>query len=154
MEKIFEELLNSLETCHNDILSSLQGLPPEALDWSPGPAMNSLTVLVFHLSGSERYWIGDVAMGEFSGRNREAEFAARGVEPEVLRKRLDDSLDYARGALERLTLQHLGQERIAPSGGRKVTVAWALLHALDHASVHLGHIQLTRQLWEQHQLNR
>jgi hypothetical protein len=28
-------------------------------------------------------------------------------------------------------------------------VAWALLHALEHTTLHLGQIQLTRQLWEQ-----
>lgn len=153
MEKMIEETLNLLQTCHNEVLASLQGLPAEALDWSPGPGMNSITVLVFHLTGSERYWIGDVAMGEFSGRNRESEFAAREAEPEVLRARLDDSLAYARQALGRLTSQQLEQERMAPSDGRKVTAAWAILHALEHASVHLGHIQLTRQLWEQSRFN-
>ncbi len=152
MEKLLEEHLNTLQTCHNNILSSLQGLPAEALDWVPGPGMNSLTVLVFHLTGSERYWIGDVAMGEFSGRNREAEFQARGVEAEALRARLNDSLVYARSALGRLSLAQLDQERLAPSDGRKVTVAWALLHALVHVSEHVGHIQITRQLWEQEQM--
>jgi len=28
-------------------------------------------------------------------------------------------------------------------------VAWALLHALDHTAQHLGHMQITRQLWDQ-----
>ena len=154
MNKILEEHLNVLEDCHNNILSSLQGLPAEALDWVPGPGMNSLTVLVFHLTGSERYWIGDVAMGEFSGRNREAEFQARGVETEVLRARLDDSLAYARSVFGRLSLEQLTQERLAPSDGRRVTAGWAILHALVHAAEHVGHIQITRQLWEQEQMKR
>jgi uncharacterized damage-inducible protein DinB len=152
MEKLFEAHLTLLQACHRDILSSLEGLPAEALDWSPGPGMNSLAVLVFHLTGSERYWIGDVAMGEFSGRNRDAEFAVRNVEPAILKKRLEESLAYAQEALGRLTLQQLDQEHLAPADGRKVTAAWAILHALDHAALHLGHIQLTRQLWEQRQL--
>jgi hypothetical protein len=28
-------------------------------------------------------------------------------------------------------------------------IAWSLLHALEHTALHLGHMQLTRQLWEQ-----
>jgi hypothetical protein len=32
-----------------------------------------------------------------------------------------------------------------------MTVAWAVLHAVDHTALHLGHIQITRQLWEQRQ---
>ena len=30
-----------------------------------------------------------------------------------------------------------------------VTCGWALLHALDHAYLHLGHVQITCQLWRQ-----
>ena len=36
--------------------------------------MNSMNVLVVHLIGAERYWIGDVIAGEPSGRDRESEF--------------------------------------------------------------------------------
>jgi hypothetical protein len=28
-------------------------------------------------------------------------------------------------------------------------VGWALLHALEHTAIHLGHIQITQQLWDQ-----
>jgi ankyrin repeat protein len=28
-------------------------------------------------------------------------------------------------------------------------VAWCLAHALEHTALHLGHMQITRQLWEQ-----
>ena len=31
---------------------------------------------------------------------------------------------------------------------REFTVAWCLLHALEHSAVHLGHMQIVRQLWE------
>ena len=50
-----------LRNLHADLEHSLNDLPPEALDWSPGPDMNSLSVLATHVAGSERYWIGDVA---------------------------------------------------------------------------------------------
>jgi len=29
-----------------------------------------------------------------------------------------------------------------------VGVAWAILHALEHTGIHLGHIQVTQQLWQ------
>ena len=37
------------------------------------------------------------------------------------------------------------------SSGRAevVSSAWALLHAVEHVREHMGHAQLTRQLWEQ-----
>jgi len=61
MQTFFNEYLNILQKCHNDILEALEGLPLAALDWTPGPDTNSISVLVTHLAGAERYWIGDVA---------------------------------------------------------------------------------------------
>lgn len=33
------------------------------------------------------------------------------------------------------------------------TVAWRLAHALEHTALHLGHMEITRQLWEQNSLS-
>lgn len=147
MQTFFEDYLNILQACHTDVLKALDGLPPAALDWVSGPEMNSISVLVFHLTGAERYWIGDVAAQEPSDRDRDSEFKVHDVGMDVIRKRLDDSLAYARKTLEKLTLQDLEASRTSPRDGRKFTVAWALLHALEHTNLHLGHIQITRQLW-------
>jgi uncharacterized damage-inducible protein DinB len=148
MQTFFEDYLNLLEDCHNGVLEALEGLPLAALDWVPGQEMNSISVLVFHLTGSERFWIGDVAAQEPSNRDRDAEFRVRGVGMDVLKKRLADNLEYARNALNRMGMQDLGAKRTL-SDGDETTVGWALLHALEHATSHLGQIQITRQLWEQ-----
>jgi hypothetical protein len=68
---------------------------------------------------------------------------------DVLKKRLGDNLEYARNALNNFTIQDLEVTRVSARDGRTFTVAWALLHALEHTTLHLGQIQLTRQLWEQ-----
>jgi len=149
MQTFFNEYIHLLQDCHNGILQAIDGLPSEALDWIPGQDMNSISVLVFHTTGSVRFWIGDIAAQESSNRDRDAEFRARGVDVDVLKKRLTDNLEYASAALEKMTLQDLETTRVRPSDGRELTVAWALLHALEHATSHLGHIQMTRQLWEQ-----
>ena len=152
MQKFFEDYLSMMEERHTEILKALDGLPAEALDWVPGPDMNSISVLVFHTAGSERYWIGDVVAQESSNRDRDAEFKVKGVGVDVLKKRLNDNLVYVRKTLEKFTVQDLGEERIAPRDGRKGTVGWGLLHALEHMTLHLGQIQITRQLWEQKKL--
>ena len=149
MQIFFKEYLNILQTCHTDILKALDGLPPAALDWIPGPDMNSISVLVFHLTGAERYWIADVAAQDPTERDRDAEFKVHEVGVDVLKKRLTDNMEYERAALEKLTIQDLETTRVSPRDGREFTVAWALLHALEHDTLHLGQIQLTRQLWEQ-----
>ncbi len=148
MQPFFEDYLSFLEERHHDILEALDGLPPVALDWSPGSGMNSISVIVFHLTGAERYWIGDVVARESSGRDREAEFKVHDVGVDGLRERLTDNITYARKVLDKLSIQDLEAERISPRDSQKGTVAWALIHALEHMTNHLGHIQLTRQLWD------
>ena len=149
MQTFFKEYLSLLQDCHNHILEALDGLSPAALDWVPGHEMNSISVLVFHLTGAERYWIGDVAAQDPKERDRDAEFRVHDVEMDVLKKRLANNLEYARTTMDRFTIQDLETTRVSARDGREFTVAWALLHALDHANVHLGQIEITRQLWEQ-----
>ena len=148
MQTFFTDYLSLLQERHNEILEALEGLPSAALDWTPGPDMNSISVLIFHLTGAERYWIGDVASQDPKERDRDAEFRVREVGMDVLRKRSTDNLEYARNALNRFTIQDLEATRISARDGRSFTVAWALLHALEHTTLHLGQIQLTRQIWE------
>jgi uncharacterized damage-inducible protein DinB len=149
MQPFFEDYLAHLAELHSAIQRAIEGLPSAALDWSPGPELNSLAALIVHLAGAERFWIGDVAMGESSNRNRPAEFQVHSLEASELIGLVAASLDYARGALERLALADLAAPRTSPRDGRAVTVAWALFHALKHTALHLGHIEITRQLWEQ-----
>ena len=149
MQTFFTDYISLLQERHKDILEALEGLPPAALDWVPGPDMNSVSILVFHLTGAERYWIGDVAAQDPTERDRDAEFRVHNVEMDVLKKRLTDNLEYTRNTLNKFTIQDLETTRVSARDGRKFTVAWALLHALEHTTLHLGQIQITRQLWEQ-----
>lgn len=150
MQPFMSDYLNNLQDLHREILSTVEELPPTALDWTPpGSDYNSLNVLIVHLTGAERYWLGDVVAGEASGRDREAEFQLHGLSPDELRNRLEESLVYAYGVLEKLTLPDLETSRISPRNGREITVAWALAHTLKHTALHVGHIQITRQLWDQ-----
>lgn len=149
MQAYFADYFSLLQNCHNDVHKAIDGLPFEALDWSPGKDMNSISVLVVHLTSAERFWIDDVAAQEPSDRDRNAEFEAKSLGTEILKKRLDNSLKYARTILEKFTLQDLEAPRISPRDGHEFTVGWSLLHALEHSTLHLGQIQLNRQLWEQ-----
>ena len=71
------------------LFQAIEGLPPAALDWVPGPDTNSLAVLAVHVTGATRYWIGDVA-----GRDRDAEFQVRDLDATALKARLTEALAY------------------------------------------------------------
>jgi hypothetical protein len=110
--------------------------------------MNSLAVLAAHVAGSEQYWVGEVAGGDPAHRDRPAEFRTQGVDGSALVAGLDAALAHSQATLEKLTLPDLEALRQAGDRG-EVTVAWALFHNLEHIGIHLGQMQLTRQLWEQ-----
>jgi hypothetical protein len=51
--------------------------------------------------------------------------------------------------LSKLTSSQLRETRKTSGPFGEVTVQWCILHQISHYAVHLGHIQLTRQGWEQ-----
>ena len=149
MEPFCTEYLEVLKTLHRDFIKAFDGLPDEALDWIPGEEMNSLCVLVVHTTGSTRWWIG-IALGDPPERNRDLEFQANGLRVAELQARFATLEEYAQNGLERFSLADMATTHSVPNRGDwRVSSAWALLHALEHIGLHLGHAQITRQLWEQ-----
>lgn len=147
-DQFFADYLERLQGLQHKLHSELRDLPAQAMDWTPGPEMNSVAVLLAHITGLLREGI-DIALGDPPSRVREQEFQTRGVQSAEMLRRLDAVIGYARSALPRLGLQDLENERQDEDG--IVTCGWALLHALEHAYLHLGHVQLTCQMWRQRQ---
>jgi hypothetical protein len=147
MSIFYNDLMDRLSELHAEIEKSLDGLPSDALDWVPGPEMNSITVLVTHLTGAEQYWIG-VAVNEPHERDRAVEFLTKGLGLEELKARVVSTEDFARQALTSLSIKDLETLRHSPRKDKTFSVGWCLAHALEHSAIHTGHIQLTRQLWD------
>jgi uncharacterized damage-inducible protein DinB len=147
-DQFFADYLQRLEDLQHRLHKEVRDLSAEALDWTPGPAMNSVAVLLAHITGVLHEGI-DLALDDPPGRVREQEFQTRGVLGAEMLRRLDAVIDYARDALPRLGLEDLAKERKDEDEDRMITCGWALLHALEHAYLHLGHIQLTCQIWRQ-----
>ncbi|HEX7620162.1 MAG TPA: DinB family protein [Anaerolineales bacterium] len=146
MPTFYDDLYDRFCEMHSEIEKAVEGLPSEALDWVPGPEMNSMTVLVAHLTGAENYWIG-VALNEPPGRDREAEFRAKGLGAAELMAYVVSADNFARRALARFSLPDLEVIRHSPRNDKAFNVGWCLTHAIEHTALHTGHIQLTRQLW-------
>jgi uncharacterized damage-inducible protein DinB len=147
MHILFEEHLDRLTEMHTQAAHILETVPQEALDWSPGGDIPTLAILAAHIAGSVEYWIADVAGQVDTHRDRDAEFTVQGQSAAVLKARLDAGFGASRRTMETLTLDDLTEMRPA-NRGRTVTVAWAILHALEHASVHVGNMEIIRSLWE------
>jgi hypothetical protein len=149
MLQFFEDYLELLADHHRHLKDAIAGLTVEALDWVPGQDMNSLCVIIVHLTGSARYWIGEMVGDIPANRDRASEFKAHGLDEAALKECLDDNLSLARTVLEKLTFDKLAEERRSPLQDQPITRGWALAHALEHTALHVGHAQITRQLWDQ-----
>jgi uncharacterized damage-inducible protein DinB len=146
MDIIFGGFFDLLQQIHEDSKAAIEGLTQDELDWIPGEGMNSMAVLAAHIAGSETFWIGDIVMGQPSGRDRPAEFATSGINGETLSDLLDGSLSRIALAFESMSVEQLHETRQSPRGGDEFTVVWAIGHVLEHTALHLGHMQVTRQL--------
>ncbi len=95
MLPFFEALASQFHELHGEIARDLDALPVDALDWVPGHEMNSISVIIVHLTGSERFLVGDVIMQDPSNRDREAEFHVAGMSKADLVQRLNTTEAYA-----------------------------------------------------------
>ena len=85
--QLFADYLERLEDLQHRLHQAVQGLPAEAMDWSPGPEMNSVAVLLAHITGVLHEGI-DIALDNPPSRVRQQEFQTRGVlSAELLRDR-------------------------------------------------------------------
>ncbi len=143
-----EHYAQALQRLHTDAAAVLEHLPAAALNWRPlegDESTNSLAITLAHMAGSERFWVGEVAGGQPAHRDREAEFHVQAASAEELLALLDQALAVTQAALSRLAPAAL--DETVTTRDRTVTRRWAVLHAIEHLAVHLGHMQLTRQLW-------
>ncbi len=149
MEQLFTDLLERFDFLYQAIEAAVADLPDEALNWKPGSDLNSIAVIMAHTAGAWRYWIGDVAGEKPSGRVRAEEFDTHNVNVAEMLERLRAALETGREVLAQLDLSRLDETRTAGLHDKRCTVSWAILHALEHTALHAGHIQITRQLWDQ-----
>ena len=148
MHQLFTDLLDRLQDMHNDMKKCIAGVPVAGLDWVPGEEMNSLSVLVMHTAGAERYIVEDMAGGNPIGRDMDFEFGRTGLDEAALVAHLDEAMEATRKMIAQFSLADLPIERTGSQSKKAYTVGFSLLHSLDHAANHLGHMQITRQLWD------
>jgi uncharacterized damage-inducible protein DinB len=142
--------LQLLDDLRGQVRALIADLPAEALNWRPiegadEHATNSLAVLAAHIAGAEHFWIAEVIGQRPATRDRDAEFHTVAAEAGELLRRLDAVAAETAEVFSSLSEADLNGVRVAR--GREVTVRWGILHVIDHTALHLGHMQITFQLW-------
>ena len=150
MTSELENYLDRLEDLRGQISGLLAELPAEALNWRPiegrnDHATNSLAVLAVHVAGAEHFWIAEVIDGRPETRDRNAEFVTVATSATEIIQLLEKAAGETREVFSTLNESDLNGTR--QTKGRVVPVRWCILHVIDHTSLHLGHMQITYQLW-------
>lgn len=148
------DLLELAEALLGDVEDVLASLPDGALNDAPAGLGNSPYVLIYHLLGSARYWIGEVVGGQPTGRVRAEEFGAEGTKADLearlqdTRARLTSALNGFSGADLRPHPVDLSRGVLSwgslPPAGR--TSVWVVAHDLAHTAYHLGQLRLMQRL--------
>lgn len=139
----------------------LADLPPAALTWKPfesSPwqgAAGSLGWLIAHAISSTVYllkraeWtMGRIEWSEVQGDQGKEEFTTANYDPANMRARADAAQSYVQQMLDSLTYAELDASRPHVKRPELVfTARFDIQHAIEHMSQHIGHAQLTRQLW-------
>jgi uncharacterized damage-inducible protein DinB len=146
MEPFAADALDIIKTCHDGLRNAVKNADPQALNWLPGPEMNSISILVIHVLGSERFWLGQ-AVGMNLERDRDAEFQSNTDDPSPILRHIDEADAEAASVLTGFSAADANRQ--LPFQDRKVSGMWAVMHVIEHLREHLGHTELTLQLWAQ-----
>jgi hypothetical protein len=144
-----------LQSVVADLFAAMDGIPDDDLNtWKPAAArdgsqeMNTFAAIAIHVASAGEFMTLHAVGGAPSNRNREGEFLATGSLADI-RARYDAWLAGLHTMLDGLTEDDLNAPTTEP---RYIERGWpaaeVLLHALDHTALHVGHMQIQRQLWE------
>src|SRR6185369_1519035 len=131
---LVEDFLPKIERC-------LALLSDEQIWWRPNAESNSIGNLLLHLSGNARQWIVCGLGGDTDARDRDSEFAQRETIPRAeLLSGLRQTIREVDGTLAKFDMDSLVEKKMIQ--GLEVTALEAILHVVEHFSMHTGQIIL------------
>ena len=126
---------------------SVEAYPDDASLWAePAGLPNSGGTLVLHLAGNLQHYVGAVLGASGYRRDRDAEFARRGVPRTELLAEIaaaESAVDRGMGAVSEAALAAPYPE---PIGGRSLAMGDFLVHLSSHLAYHLGQLDYHRRV--------
>ncbi len=149
-------LADFIERIARDLLAQLAGISDELLNRpTPIPDSNTLYGVATHTVGMGEFWVLALVGGWPIARNRSLEFRASGTSAELI-ARFERWIKHVHQVLDDLPASKLDEPVYPPAeflstGGfadsQSMTARDCLLHVVEHSATHLGHIQLTIQMF-------
>ena len=147
MDAELQGYLDTLKEILDETREKVRGLPVEVLNWKPLPEdTNSLAAIVTHMHGVTTFWIYQGLTGEDVKRDRAAEFEAVVSDADEVATLLSHASTRARTAIEGCHPSSLDDVIRLPNN-EPCTKREAIIHTIKELGQHLGHMDITRQLW-------
>lgn len=133
-------------------VDALEGLTDEQLNWDPPwHDSNPLFAIATHSLLCARAYVTGIVAGLPATRDRNAEFVASGTmaDIEVLARDILSEIENALQQMDPARLDHhsVPQRELWGEGEpREISGRWALAHMVQHMSIHLGEIHVTRDV--------
>lgn len=151
------DLLETLERLTGDLVRAVTEAGSGALDWRPdSPETNSPAAIATHALGASRHWVVVIVGGDTDDRDREEEFRAEARDVGDLQTRAQQWLADARRILEPMTVADLDgpcRKPVVRDWMASLSARGAVLHVIEHLGMHIGHLELTIQLWRANTVN-
>jgi len=153
MDAEIESLSRQIRSILERVCACLAGLSETQLNWRPPVGgVNSVYVIVTHTLGNARAFVLGIACGQPLERDRPSEFRASGRDAAGLTAQARRLADDIEAALAGLPPSALDRRLLPPQSlwgegvPQEISVREAILHVVEHASIHLGQLQITRDL--------
>ncbi len=135
------------------IRALVETMTPAQANWRPPfGETNSVWALAEHALGNARAWIIGIAAGNEIGRDRPGEFTSAGEHVASLVSKIDRMAADVTQALSgiepaRLDVRLLPAQELWGEGQpHDISVRDAIVQVIEHLSLHLGHMQMTRDV--------
>jgi uncharacterized damage-inducible protein DinB len=150
MDAEIESLSRQIRSILERVCACLDGLNEAQLNWRPPiEGANSMYVIAAHTLGNARAFVLGIACSQPLERDRPAEFRASGRDAADLTAQARRLLGDIESALVGLSPSDLGRRLLPPQSlwgegkPQEISVREAILHVVEHASIHLGQLQIT-----------
>ncbi|MHB8646520.1 MAG: DinB family protein [Thermomicrobiales bacterium] len=141
--EVVQRMLNGQAERYGNVVDAL---PDDALNWQPGSAeTNSVAQLIRHVTAVQQALLTR-ALGDSPQYDHQRSLRNDPATREELRGLIADAKAAKDDSLARLDRMDMSEML---DNGRALR-AYLIIHTADHGQEHLGHAELTKQLWEQH----
>lgn len=146
MEPTVATIIDLFLAVHQQLRDSVREMDRKQLNWSPASETNSPAVLIMHTLASELDTL--LLVRNLTGdRDRESEFRVAAASAAELLAAIDHADELLTKHGENITEDDLLATRTRPNREPQLAMHW-LINNYGHAREHLGHLQLTAQIYQ------